>query len=58
MEQPLRMELMGDFNSFYSFLLELEELDRIMKIRELKLEKLSESEITADFVVSVFFQNT
>ena len=58
MEQPLRMELIGDFNSFYSFLLELEELDRIMKIRELKLEKLSESEIKADFVVSVFFQNT
>ncbi|MHC4396688.1 MAG: type IV pilus inner membrane component PilO [Planctomycetota bacterium] len=57
-EQPLRMELLGNFNSFYSFLLELERLDRIMKIRELKLEKRDESEIMADFIVSVFFQNT
>ena len=57
-EQPLRMELVGNFNSFYSFLLELEKLDRIMKIRELKLDKKGEYEITADFIVSVFFQNT
>ena len=57
-EQPLKMELVGNFNSFYSFLLELEKLDRIMKIRELKLDKESEYEITADFIVSVFFQNT
>ncbi|HIJ67244.1 MAG TPA: type 4a pilus biogenesis protein PilO, partial [Planctomycetes bacterium] len=32
-EQPLKMELHGDFNSYYSFLLELEKLDRITKIR-------------------------
>ncbi len=59
-EQPLKMELVGNFNSFYSFLLELERLPRIMKIRELGLEKLkgSEGQITADFIVSIFFQNT
>ncbi len=58
-EQPLKMELVGDFNSFYSFLLELEKLPRIMKIRELKLEKKKEYEgqIAATFVVSIFFQN-
>jgi type IV pilus assembly protein PilO len=58
-EQPLRMELEGNFNSFYSFLLELEKLPRIMKIRELKLEKQEESEgqIAADFIVSIFLQN-
>ena len=33
------MEVTGDFNSFYSFLLELEKLPRIMKIRELELKK-------------------
>ena len=50
-EQPL--------NSFYSFLLELEKLPRIMKIRELELDKSRESEgqIAADFIVSIFFQN-
>ena len=58
-EQPLKTELTGNFNSFYSFLLELERLPRIMKIRELDLEKQDEGEgqITADFVVSIFFQN-
>lgn len=58
-EQPLRIELEGNFNSFYSFLLDLEKLPRIMKIRELKLEKQAKSEgqIAADFIVSIFFQN-
>jgi type IV pilus assembly protein PilO len=58
-EQPLKMELEGNFNSFYSFLLELEKLPRIMKIRELKLDKRTKDEglIVADFVVSIFFQN-
>jgi len=58
-EQPLQMELEGNFNSFYSFLLELEKLPRITKIRELKLQKQKQSEgqITADFIVSIFFQN-
>jgi type IV pilus assembly protein PilO len=59
-EQPLEMELNGNFNSYYAFLLELEKLDRITKIRELKLFKQSKQEGRTDarFVVSVFFQNT
>jgi Tfp pilus assembly protein PilO len=58
-EQPLKMELVGNFNSFYSFLLELEKLPRIMKIRELKLEKQTRNngQIAADFVLSVFCQH-
>ena len=58
-EQPLKMELEGNFSSFYSFLLELENLPRIMKIRELNLEKQTDGEgqIGADFIVSIFFQN-
>jgi type IV pilus assembly protein PilO len=58
-EQPLEMKLEGDFNSFYSFLLELERLPRIMKVRELELEKQAKNEgqITVDFIVSIFFQN-
>ncbi|MHC4362714.1 MAG: type 4a pilus biogenesis protein PilO, partial [Planctomycetota bacterium] len=58
-EQPLRMQLVGNFNSFYSFLLELEKLPRIMKLRNLDLRKLNEQEgqIATDFVVSIFFQN-
>ena len=58
-EQPLKMELEGNFKSFYSFLLELEKLPRIMKIRELDIDKKTngEGQIAADFVVSIFFQN-
>jgi type IV pilus assembly protein PilO len=58
-EQPLKMELVGNFNAFYSFLLELEKLPRIMKIRELEIKKdpREEGQITTDFVVSIFFQN-
>ncbi|MHC4130495.1 MAG: type IV pilus inner membrane component PilO [Planctomycetota bacterium] len=58
-EQPLEMELEGNFNSFYSFLLELEKLPRIMKIRQMKLSKHKDKEgqISADFLVSIFFQD-
>jgi len=58
-EQPLKMELIGNFNSFYSFLLELEKLPRIMKLRELKLDKQidQEGKIAASFILSIFFQN-
>jgi type IV pilus assembly protein PilO len=61
-EQPLQMELVGNFSSFYSFLLELEKLPRIMKIRELVLDKMKvskdeEGQISANFIVSIFFQN-
>jgi len=58
-EQPLKMELEGNFSSFYSFLLELEKLPRIMKLRELELKKKNaiEGQISADFILSIFFQN-
>lgn len=57
-EQPLAMELHGNFNSYYAFLLELEQLDRITKIRELKLEKSDrEGQTKATFVMSIFFQS-
>lgn len=57
-EQPLKMELEGNFNSFYSFLLELEKLPRITRIRQLQLDKQKENEgqVIADFIVSIFFQ--
>ena len=58
-EQPLNMKLVGNFTSFYSFLLELEKLPRIMKLRELKLQKQNDNEglVAAEFVLSIFFQN-
>ena len=59
-EQPLKMELNGDFESYYSFLLELEKIDRITKIQELSLKKDTKREgyAQASFVMSIFFQNS
>ncbi|MBM4102795.1 MAG: hypothetical protein FJ263_01925 [Planctomycetes bacterium] len=58
-EQPLKMELQGDFNSYYAFLLELERMDRITKIRELMLKKKDkfEGQAEATFVMSIFFMD-
>jgi type IV pilus assembly protein PilO len=57
-EQPIAMELTGNFNSYYAFLLEVEQLDRITKIRELELKKAAkEGQTEATFVMSIFFQN-
>lgn len=58
-ELPIKMELNGNFDSFYSFLLQLEQLDRITKIRELNLEKDKDAEgrVKAAFVLSIFFQD-
>jgi type IV pilus assembly protein PilO len=58
-EQPIKMQLQGDFKSYYSFLLALEKLDRITKIREiiLKRDPKNEGSINASFVISIFFQS-
>ncbi len=57
-ELPLKMELSGNFKSYYSFLLELEQLDRITKVRELNIQKSKDGQgqVEASFVVSIFFQ--
>jgi len=58
-EQPIKMQLRGDFKSYYSFLLSLEKLDRITKIREMTIKRDAKEEGTmqADFTISIFFQH-
>jgi type IV pilus assembly protein PilO len=58
-ELPLQMELSGNFKNYYSFLLELEKLDRITKIREmdLTLDQDNPGNIKSEFIVSIFFQD-
>lgn len=58
-ELPLQMELSGNFKNYYSFLLELEKLDRITKIRkmDLILDKDNPGNINSKFIVSIFFQD-
>src|SRR5690348_14554130 len=56
-EQPIQMSLSGDFNGFYSFLLQLEKLPRITRVSQMKLEKISErdGEMQAQLTLSIFY---
>ena len=57
-EQPIQMNLAGDFNGFYAFLLQLEKLPRITRVSQMKLEKINErdGEMTAQMTLSIFFE--
>lgn len=57
-EQPIQMNLSGDFNGFYEFLLQLEKLPRITRVTQMKLEKISDrdGEMQAQMTLSIFFE--
>ncbi|MCG8509153.1 MAG: type 4a pilus biogenesis protein PilO [Rhodospirillales bacterium] len=60
-ELPMKMEIIGDFDGFYSFLLELEKLQRITRIPIMKLSKTrkqneDQGEMQADLILSIFFE--
>ncbi|MBL1216500.1 MAG: hypothetical protein D8M59_03295 [Planctomycetes bacterium] len=57
-ELPIELDLEGDFDGFYAFLLELEQLPRVTRIKEMKLERVDEDLgiVHAKFVLSVYFQ--
>lgn len=57
-ELPIQMSLSGDFNGFYSFLMQLEKLPRITRITQMKLEKNKDrdGEATAQLTLSIFFE--
>ena len=66
-EKPIRMEIDGSFDGFYEFMIELENLPRITRIHDLKLQRLTENELKeyngapdgwmkAEFELSIYFQ--
>ena len=57
-EQPIQMNLAGDFNGFYSFLLQLEKLPRITRVTDMQLQKISDrdGEMQAQMTLSIFFE--
>lgn len=58
-EQPISMKLEGPFNGFYGFLLALESQSRIMRLRKMKVVKLTaagEGQVRAECEVLVFFE--
>jgi len=58
MEQPLEMIIEGDFDSFYTFLLEVERLDRITRMPEVVITRSKEVDgmIEAEFTLSIYFE--
>jgi len=58
-EQPIEMEISGNFNAFYQYLLDLERLPRIIKVREMELEKSKDEEGTmvARLSMSIYFDS-
>ena len=60
-EQPIIVQLEGDFLGFYTFLQTLENQPRIMRVQDMtlkKLEKGRQGRMQATFVMSVFFERS
>jgi type IV pilus assembly protein PilO len=56
-EHPLKMVIVGNFDGYYSFLLDLERLRRITRIPNMKLKKLNaegEGQMEAEFTLSIY----
>jgi len=67
MELPLRTTIEGSFEGFYQFMLDLEALPRITRVRQLKMSRLEPDRgeekpiaagaMKAEFVLSVYFDS-
>lgn len=57
-ELPIKMVIIGNFDGFYGFLLDLEKLSRITRIPEMKLKrsKNEDGQMEAVFTLSIFFE--
>ncbi|WP_432800306.1 type 4a pilus biogenesis protein PilO [Poriferisphaera sp. WC338] len=58
-EVPNTIVIIGDFDGFYSFLLDLEQLPRITRMPKIELKKINtdEGQMKADIVLSIYFDN-
>lgn len=57
-EQPLDVEITGDFDGFYRFLQDLEKIPRITKLQDMKLTRVDDADgnIKAAFTLTVYYQ--
>jgi len=60
MEQPLEMLITGNFDDYYNFMLELEQLKRITRLPQMKLKAAREQngQMQAEFTLSIYFEPT
>lgn len=61
-EQPIELEITGDFDGFYQFLLALERLPRITRLTDMNLSRVEERDrdglMKGSFKVSIFYQGS
>ena len=57
-EQPIEMSLSGDFNGFYVFLQQLENMPRITRVTSMALSKITDQDgsMQAKMTLSIFFE--
>ncbi len=67
MEQPLKVQMDGPFDGFYQFLMDLENLPRITRIHQMKLERVTAKSddksvppgmMKAEFTLSIYFESS
>ena len=58
-ELPIKMVIIGDFDGFYGFLIDLERLRRVTRTPKMKLVKLhtQEGQMQADMLLSIFYES-
>jgi len=59
MEQPIEIEVSGDFLGFFTFLASVEKLPRITRVHDLKISGNPKDgvELKAEFTLSIYFQD-
>lgn len=57
-ELPIKLVILGDFDGFYSFLLDLARFSRITRMPKMKLTKINgeEGNMQADVLLSIFYE--
>lgn len=57
-ELPLEVKIVGNFESFYAFLLELENIERITRVPQLDITRSDrdEGQMEATFTLSIYFE--
>lgn len=60
MEQPLNIEIAGDFDGFYQFLLDLEQLPRITRIPDFSIVRSDkvDGEMITKLTLSIYYEGT
>jgi Tfp pilus assembly protein PilO len=57
-EQEMNMSLSGNFNGFYTFLLQLEKLPRLTRVQKMGLTKINErdGDMQAEMTLTIYFE--